>query len=159
MCCISLDMHFLQSLQIYQIFIIKIPRYFLSYFWSKILSSSLLDMLKLSKTTSPPKLFRSDCITLYHEIRNFSRAAAKGIYKMFFNKILFCIWFVEYMLHCSLCMHICLLGCIKFFRCFKAIFPFFSRKFFEPKTFFLVHIFPGPLIFQAISKTVDFREF
>ena len=30
------------------------------------MSSSLDDLLKLSKTTSPQKLFPSDCITLYY---------------------------------------------------------------------------------------------
>ena len=35
------------------------------YVWSKMLSSSLYAMLKLSKTTSPNKLFDYDCVTLY----------------------------------------------------------------------------------------------
>ena len=38
----------------------------LAYYRSKILSSSLNAMLKLSKTTLPQKLFPSDCITLYY---------------------------------------------------------------------------------------------
>ena len=33
---------------------------------SKMLSSSLYTMLKLSKTTYPIKLFDYDCVTLYH---------------------------------------------------------------------------------------------
>ena len=33
------------------------------------MSSSLYNMLTLSKTKSPQKLFPSDCITLYHRIR------------------------------------------------------------------------------------------
>ena len=51
----------MSSLLKFKIFVIKIPR------WSKILSSSLYDMLKLSKTTSPPKLSFYDCITLNFE--------------------------------------------------------------------------------------------
>ena len=34
------------------------------YVWSKMLSSLTDALLKLSKTTSPPNLFPSDCITL-----------------------------------------------------------------------------------------------
>ena len=36
--------------------------------WSKMLSTSRDALLKLFKTTSPQKLFPSDCITLYTEI-------------------------------------------------------------------------------------------
>ena len=64
-CCISLNMHFLQSLIKLIIFIINIPRYLLFIHLFKILPSSLYDLLKLSKTTSPHKLFPSDCIALY----------------------------------------------------------------------------------------------
>ena len=35
------------------------------YIWSKMLSSSLSTMLKLSKTTSPKKPFDYDCVTLF----------------------------------------------------------------------------------------------
>ena len=35
------------------------------YIWSKMLSSSLDTLLKVSKTTSPQKLFAYDCVTLY----------------------------------------------------------------------------------------------
>ena len=64
-CCISLNMHFLQSLLKILISIIEGPKYLFSYIWSKMLSSSLYTMLKLSKTTSPNKLFDYDCLTLY----------------------------------------------------------------------------------------------
>ena len=43
----------------------KDPKYFLCIYLSKILSSSPSAMQKLAKTTSPQKLFPSDCITLY----------------------------------------------------------------------------------------------
>ena len=36
-----------------------------SYIWSKMLYSSSYTMLKLSKTTSPNKLFDNDCVTQY----------------------------------------------------------------------------------------------
>ena len=45
----------------FKIFIMKIPKYWLFIFWSKLLSLSLYAMLKLSKTTSPQKL--SHCNT------------------------------------------------------------------------------------------------
>ena len=35
------------------------------YIWSKMLSSSVDTLLKVSKTTSPKKLFDYDCVTLY----------------------------------------------------------------------------------------------
>ena len=63
MCCISLNFHFLQSLVNFKIFIIKKKKIFL-YIWSQMLYA----MLKLSKTTSPPELFPSDCITLYSSL-------------------------------------------------------------------------------------------
>ena len=44
----------------------KVTKIFACHILSKMLSSSLYVMLKLSKTTSPQKLFPSDCITLYH---------------------------------------------------------------------------------------------
>ena len=42
-------------------------------FLSKMLSSLLYFMLKLSKTTSPQKLFPSDCITLYLTTRIYTK--------------------------------------------------------------------------------------
>ena len=36
-----------------------------TYIWSKMLSSSLDPLLKVSKTTFPQKLFAYDCVTLY----------------------------------------------------------------------------------------------
>ena len=52
------------TLKIY-IFIKKTKIFALIHIWSTILTSSLDTMLTLSKTTSPQKLFLSDCITLY----------------------------------------------------------------------------------------------
>ena len=48
----------------------KIPNIFAlyMYIWSKMLSSSLDALLKVSKTTSSPKLFDYDCLTLYHSL-------------------------------------------------------------------------------------------
>ena len=57
-CCISLDMYFIDNLSDLKS---SKKRYQQIYFWSKILSSTLYAMLKLSKTTSP----QTDCITLY----------------------------------------------------------------------------------------------
>ena len=48
---------------------IRRPNICLSYIWSKILSSSLYTMLKLSKTTSPNKLFDYDCVTVFRRRR------------------------------------------------------------------------------------------
>ena len=45
--------------------LIKIQIFFFIHIWSKMLSSSLDVLLKLSKTTSPQKLFDYDCKTLY----------------------------------------------------------------------------------------------
>ena len=44
---------------------IKIQTYLLEYIWSKMLSSYLFSMLKMSKTSSQ-KLFDYDCVTLYN---------------------------------------------------------------------------------------------
>ena len=44
---------------------IKVRTYFFIYIWSQMLSSSLDALLKVSKTTTPQKLFASDCVTLY----------------------------------------------------------------------------------------------
>ena len=60
-------MHFLQSLPSFKIFMKECKKICFSYFWSKMLSSALYDMLKLSKTTSPQKLFPSDYSTLYNK--------------------------------------------------------------------------------------------
>ena len=43
-----------------------IRKHLLWYIWSKIFSSSRNGLLNMSEKTSPPKLFPSDCITLYH---------------------------------------------------------------------------------------------
>ena len=68
MCCFSFNLHFPQSLLKSKIFIIKIHKYLLSYFWSKMLSSSLYAKLKLY----PQKLFPSYYITLYGCIKYIS---------------------------------------------------------------------------------------
>ena len=44
----------------------KSPNTFALYIWSKMLSSSLDTLLKVSKTTYPQKLFAYDCVTLYN---------------------------------------------------------------------------------------------
>ena len=57
-------MHFCIKSQRIKI-IIQIRTYFLLYIWSEMLALSRYVLLKLSETTSPQKLFPSDCITLY----------------------------------------------------------------------------------------------
>ena len=64
-CCIFLNMQFLQLVLRIKFFIIKTHADFLEYFWYKLLPSSLYAMLKLSKTTSHkklPHLIESHCI-------------------------------------------------------------------------------------------------
>ena len=47
----------------------KNPDTFALYIWSKMLSSSLDTLLKVSKTTSPQKLFAYECVTLYVNLK------------------------------------------------------------------------------------------
>ena len=61
-CRISLNVYFLQSLLEFKIWHNK--DHLLAYIWSKMLSSSLYAILKLSKTISSQELFDYDCITL-----------------------------------------------------------------------------------------------
>ena len=58
-------MHFLPLLFISKIFIVKIRKCLFLILLSKMLSSSIYALLKLSKTKSPHKKLPSDCITLY----------------------------------------------------------------------------------------------
>ena len=48
------------------------------YIWSKMLSSFLIALLKLSKTSSPQKLFDYDCVKLYYLSRREEAAGAAG---------------------------------------------------------------------------------
>ena len=61
--CISLNMHFLQLLLKFKIFMIYIFEF--NTFDLKYCLHPFSHVKKKSKTTSPPKLFLSDCITLY----------------------------------------------------------------------------------------------
>ena len=47
------------------------------FIWSKMLSSSIDKLLKVSKTTSPQKLFAYDCVTLY--LPTFNLFSIKGL--------------------------------------------------------------------------------
>ena len=67
-CCISLNMHFLQSLLEFEIFLIKVRKYLLLI--NLVLNAFFVPichvkLLTLSKTTSFQKLFDYGCMTLY----------------------------------------------------------------------------------------------
>ena len=59
-------MHFFQSPLIFKISIIIVQHFCFRYIWSKMLSSSLFAMLKLSPASSSQKLFDNDYVTLYY---------------------------------------------------------------------------------------------
>ena len=61
----NVSMHFGIMFWKSKIIIIKIRTCLLLYIWSQMLFSSLDTLFKVSKTTSPQKLFAYECITLY----------------------------------------------------------------------------------------------
>ena len=89
--CISLNIHFLQSLKFLN------PQLKSEHIWSNMLSSSLDTLLKVSKTTSPLKLFAYDCVTLYILISIMTGQELIGrkvyiLYLKLFSNILSLIW-------------------------------------------------------------------
>ena len=68
-------MHFRIMLRQSKIIIIQIRTYLLFYIWSKMFSSSLDALLKLSKTTPSQKLFDYDDVTLYQNAENYQKKA------------------------------------------------------------------------------------
>ena len=81
------------------------------------LSSSLYAMLKLSKTSSPQKLFDNDCVTLYNSGLLAEGCRSPGCHQMgisrkgiFFYRFCAMPPFFSFFMHsfnfCSLCIHV-----------------------------------------------------
>ena len=87
-------MHFRIMLWKSKIIRIKIRTYLLIYIWSKMLSSSLDTLSKLSKTTYPQKLFANDCVTLYMQKKNMVTIKTK-IYLLFISSVLMLSFFLN----------------------------------------------------------------
>ena len=83
-----------------------------SYNWPKMLSSSLYAMIKLSKKSSPQKLFDYDCVTLYvlysvYKVEYRGAAALKNIYVYY--KIKLNIYLIKFIL--DFCYRFPYVGC------------------------------------------------